>query len=117
MPQFALTFDCHQAIASDNPYGNTKYILNSIQLAPVSPNVPSRPRDVRTALKLRMTQSKTYAAMSEAVGLCEQGKGDKFVSEVEAGRVGWVEEMLPEWTKRRREIVAPEDVKVDQDQA
>ncbi|GAA5921322.1 hypothetical protein JCM3775_002991 [Rhodotorula graminis] len=88
------------ALATNNHYSNTKYILNAMNLH-ASPTPPSRERN--RDLKLRMNQARSYEAMCDAFGMT----GDAVERARGAGRDG-LEEMVPSWAERRRRIVDEE---------
>ncbi|KPV76642.1 uncharacterized protein RHOBADRAFT_25738 [Rhodotorula graminis WP1] len=88
------------ALATNNHYSNTKYILNAMNLHS-SPTPPSRERN--RDLKLRMNQARSYEAMCDAFGMT----GDEVERARAAGREG-LEEMVPRWAERRRRIVDEE---------
>ncbi|GAA6045800.1 tRNA-dihydrouridine(20) synthase [NAD(P)+] [Rhodotorula toruloides] len=85
------------AVATNNHYSNTKYILNAMDLYS-SPTPPSR--EVNRDLKQRMNKAKTYEDMCAIFGISEE--------EVKRIRETGVEEFVPEWVKRRKEIVEAE---------
>lgn len=86
-----------QAVATNNHYQNTKYILNAMDLYS-SPTPPSR--EVNRDLKQRMNKAKTYEDMCAIFGISEE--------EVKRIRETGVEEFVPGWVKRRKEIVEAE---------
>ncbi|BGP38286.1 tRNA-dihydrouridine synthase 2 [Rhodotorula kratochvilovae] len=88
------------AIATNNHYSNTKYILNAMSLF-ASPSPPSRERN--RELKLAMNKARSYEEMGAAFGLGVE-EVDEARGAGEAGLAG----MLPAWSKRRAEIVAAE---------
>jgi tRNA-dihydrouridine synthase 2 len=86
-----------QAIATSNHYGNTKYILNAMNLHS-SPTPPGR--DLNREMKQKMNKARTYEEMGAAFDV-----GVEEVAELKETRV---EELLPVWTARRKEIVEKE---------
>ncbi|GEM06907.1 tRNA-dihydrouridine synthase 2 [Rhodotorula toruloides] len=85
------------AIATNNHYSNTKYILNAMDLYS-SPTPPSR--EVNRDLKQRMNKAKTYEDMCAIFGIPEE--------EVKRIRETSVEKFVPEWVKRRAKVVEAE---------
>ncbi|TNY17003.1 hypothetical protein DMC30DRAFT_410093 [Rhodotorula diobovata] len=88
------------ALATNNHYSNTKYLLNAMNLH-LSPTPPSRERN--RALKQAMNQARSYEAMCAAFGIGE----DEVEKARDAGREG-IERLVPAWAERRSEIVRDE---------
>ncbi|GAA5861208.1 hypothetical protein JCM8547_008519 [Rhodosporidiobolus lusitaniae] len=87
-------------IATSNPYNNTKYLLNAIDLYR-SPSPPTKEKN--REIKGRMNKAKTYEAMAEILGV----QGEEVEELREAGRRG-LEELVPVWAVRRKRIVEEE---------
>ncbi|GAA5902755.1 hypothetical protein JCM8208_007056 [Rhodotorula glutinis] len=88
------------ALATNNHYSNTKYLLNAMNLH-ASPTPPSRERN--RDLKQRMNQARSYEAMCDAFGMA----GDEVERARGAGRDG-LEGLVPLWAERRKKIVEEE---------
>ncbi|GAA5938242.1 tRNA-dihydrouridine(20) synthase (NAD(+)) [Sporobolomyces koalae] len=89
------------AILTKNHFANTKYVLNAINLHH-SPTPPTR--EVNRDIKLRMNKAKTYVDMGDIFGISKPEierlgtlDSDQARSELEA--------LVPEWTKRARQLV------------
>lgn len=93
----SLTIGLLQAVATNNNYQNTKYILNAMDLY-ASPTPPSR--EVNRDLKQRMNKAKSYEDMCAIFGISED--------EVKRIRETSVEDFVPDWVKRRKEIIEVE---------
>ncbi|KAM0788083.1 hypothetical protein ACM66B_001252 [Microbotryomycetes sp. NB124-2] len=87
------------AIKTDQPFGNTKYILNSLDLTKTTKS--DRTRDQRNKIKLGINQSKTYEQMLKVVGV-EDDELDEVMLEVKATEV---KAFVPRWDKRLREMM------------
>ncbi|GAA5948691.1 hypothetical protein JCM21900_005262 [Sporobolomyces salmonicolor] len=85
------------AIATQNHFGNTKYILNAINLH-MSPTPPSRERN--RDIKQRMNKARTYDEMAQIFGITQD--------EVERLGNESVEGLVPKWVEKRREMVERE---------
>ncbi|GAA5866146.1 hypothetical protein JCM1840_005089 [Sporobolomyces johnsonii] len=85
------------AIATGNHFGNTKYILNAINLH-ASPTPPSRERN--RDVKQRMNKARTYEEMGEIFGIAKD--------EVERLGTERVEALAPAWVEKRSAIVERE---------
>ncbi|KAK4047551.1 tRNA-dihydrouridine synthase 2 [Microbotryomycetes sp. JL201] len=88
------------AIKTNQPFGNIKYILNSLDLTKSSVN---RPRDARTKIKLGINQAKTYEQMMTVVGL----DADQVVQEVKQCSL---EHLVPRWNERRKDIATSDSM-------
>ncbi|GAA5988066.1 hypothetical protein JCM11641_007918 [Rhodosporidiobolus odoratus] len=81
------------AIATSNHFSNTKYILNAMNLHS-SPTPPGR--ELNRDMKQKMNKARTYEDMCAAFDI-----GAEEVAEM---RESEVEELVPEWMVRKKEI-------------
>ncbi|BGP54311.1 tRNA-dihydrouridine synthase 2 [Rhodotorula sphaerocarpa] len=86
------------AMATENHYNNTKYILNALNLFD-SPSPPSR--EVNRDVKQRMNKAKSYEDMGEVFGIGAE-EVRRWREEV---REEELEELVPRWAERRRAIL------------
>lgn len=84
------------SLATGNAFGNTKYIINSMNLAAVPPEFSKRGKGERNECKGRMNRAKTFeeALMAFGVG----------VEVVQEAREMGVSELVPGWEARRKFI-------------
>ncbi|ORY57095.1 hypothetical protein BCR35DRAFT_355514 [Leucosporidium creatinivorum] len=87
------------SLATGNAFGNTKYIINSMNLA-LTPPPPTgekaRTKDERNGFKAGMNRAKDFGAAGEVFGLGKE--------EVEKAKGVKVVELVPGWEARRRVI-------------
>ncbi|GAA6059729.1 hypothetical protein JCM10212_000257 [Sporobolomyces blumeae] len=88
-------------VATGNHFANSKYILNAINLH-LSPTPPSR--EVNRDIKLKMNKAKTYEDMGAIFGIDR----DEVERSRQVGQDGKIDELVPAWMERRKEIVAVE---------
>lgn len=98
------------SLATNNAFGNTKYIINSMNLAltpPPASGSKARTKEERNGFKAGMNKAKEFEAAGAVFGL---GK-----DEVEKAKEIKLEELVPTWEERRKVIEG--DQKESDDQA
>lgn len=86
------------SLATGNPWGNTKYIIQSLSLTTTSPSYSGRSKAERNGFKQAMTRCKSTEEACRVCGMEEVEIGEWKVGKRAVG------ELVPSWEKRRRGI-------------